>query len=129
MVKNLHADPLLTNLNFREFFKRSSSLVSQQDSDFLNHVFRQGLTHLYFPKLGLAISYHSTNPPGQLFFKAASQAIVLNVKRLEEIVISTFETIKSDVSIYQQMETRYQSLISKYQQQNGGTIAKYKNTL
>lgn len=59
---------------------------------------------MYFPKLGLGISYHSNNPSDKLIFKDNIGNLILNVNRLEEIVISTFRTIKNNSSLYSQME-------------------------
>jgi hypothetical protein len=125
-LSGANSDPLKTNENFKEFFKQSTIPVSGPDSEFLNQVFRQGLTHVYFPKLGLGISYHSKNPQGKLFFKTLSQHLVLNVNRLEEIVLSTFKDVKDNVSLYPQMENRYNSLISNYQIKYGSTITNYQ---
>jgi hypothetical protein len=103
-----------TNKNFKEFFKQSAISVSDADSEFLNWLFRQGLTHLYFPKLGLSISYHSKNPVEKLFFKNNGN-LVLNVKRLEAIVMGTFKSITQNYGLYSQMESRHQSVKSDYE--------------
>jgi hypothetical protein len=120
-----NADPIKTNENFKEFFKQSTIPVSEAESVFLNQVFRQGLTHLYFPKLGLGISYHSRNPLAKLFFRNGNGLLILNVNKLEEIVISTFKSIKENDSLYPQMQIRYQTLITDYQNKYGNTIANY----
>lgn len=120
-----NTDPLKTNENFKEFFKQSTIPITETESVFLNQVFRQGLTHVYFPKLGLGISYHSKNPAGKLFFKENGK-LILNVNRLEEVVVTTFKDIKKKESLYPQMETRYQALKTDYQNKHGSTIANYQ---
>jgi len=64
-----NTNALATQKNFNEFFRQSSIPVSKEDCEFLNRVFRQGLTHVYFPKLGLGISYHSKNQKKSCFSK------------------------------------------------------------
>jgi len=118
-------DPLKTNKNFKEFFKQSSIAVSEKESEMLNWLFRQGLTHVYFPKLGLGISYHSKNPAGKLLFRTSASQLVLNVNRLEEIVLSTFKSVKENSALYPQMEVRYAKLIADYQSKYSVDIAGY----
>ena len=118
-------NPSNTNENFRQFFRQSNIPVTDNDSDFINRIYRQGLTHVYFPKLGLGIAYHSNNPLGRLIFRDTDGFLILNINRLEEIVISTFEKIKNDEQLYAEMEKKYQSLISKYQTDHNGAIASY----
>jgi hypothetical protein len=114
-----------TKKNFIEFFKQSLIPVTEKESIFINEVFRQGLTHVYFPKLGLGISYHSNNPSDELIFKDNIGNLILNVNRLEEIVISTFRTIKNNSSLYFQMEKRYLSLKNDYQAMHEVSIKNY----
>jgi hypothetical protein len=123
-LSGANTDPLRTNENFKEFFKQSTIPVSEVESVFLNQVFRQGLTHVYFPKLGLGISFHSNNPPGKLFFRENGN-LILNVNRLEEIVIATFKSVKGNENLYPQMETRYQALKTDYQNKHGNAIGTY----
>jgi len=118
-------DSRKTNKNFREFFKKSPIFVKESECDFINQVFRQGLSHVYFPKLNLGVSYHSKNPKERLIFKTDRSFLVLNVNRLEEIVLNTFDVIKGDILLYSQMETRYKSLVELYTRENGKTIADY----
>lgn len=120
-----NTNPLRTNENFKEFFKQSDPPLTDNESEFLNQVFRQGLTHIYFPKLGLGISYHSSNPAGKLLFKNGQGNLILNVNQLEVIVIKTFEKIKQNQSLYTRMEKRYQALIKDYQTKYAKTIASY----
>ena len=124
-LSGANSDPQKTNENFKEFFKQSNIPVTEPETVFLNQVFRQGLTHVYFPKLGLGISYHSTNPFEKLFFKDHNGNLILNVNRLEKIIIETFKSIKQCESLYPKMETRYQSLKSEYQTKHGSAIANY----
>lgn len=118
-------DPLKTNENFRQFFRQSDIPVADNYSDFINRIYRQGLTHVYFPKLGLGIAYHSKNPLTKLIFRDTNGFLILNINRLEEIVISTFEKIKNDERLYTKMGRKYESLISKYQTDHSSAIASY----
>ena len=124
-LSGANKDPRKTNENFSEFFKQSTIPVTEDESVFLNQVFRQGLTHVYFPKLGLGISYHSQNPTENLFFKNSYGSLILNVNRLETSVVSTFRIIKANENLYTLMENRYQSLKSDYQSKHGNSIANY----
>lgn len=111
-----------TMLNFREFFKHSPILVSKDEDELLSQVYRNGMGHVYFPKLDLGISYHSTNPTGKLFFRNSNGLIVLNVNQLEEIVIKTLDKIKVNSALYNDMERKYQSTLSSYQNQHSRLI-------
>lgn len=124
-LSGLNNDPVKTGENFKEFSRKSSSVISESDAKFLNEVYRQGLTHVYFPKLGLCISYHSTNPNGRLIFKNNQGILTLNVNTLEEIVLETLKTIKAEKNLYTQMEARYHQLINKYEKQVGQKIKNY----
>lgn len=121
-----NSNSVKTNENFRQFFKQSSIIVTDNESDLINHVFRQGLSHVYFPKLNLGISYHSKNPTDKLIFKASNNVLTLNVKRLEEIVLKTFDTIKNKSELYEHMERKHLVLISNYQGKDGDKIANYE---
>lgn len=118
-------EALKTNENFRQFFRQSDIPVTDNDSDFINRIYRQGLTHVYFPKLGLGIAYHSKNPMAKLIFRDNHGSLILNINRLEEIVISTFEKIKNDERLYSEMDRKYQLLISKYRSDYSSAIASY----
>jgi len=119
-------EPTKTEENFKQFFQQSSILVTNVDSDFINKIFRQGLTHVYFPKLRLAVSYHTINSQEKLIFRNDYGYLVLNINWLEEIVISTFDKIKNNPSLYPEMETKYQSLLLKYETEHRVTINNYR---
>lgn len=116
---NLHKQ---TEENFKSFFRKSVIQVSDEEVIMINRIFRQGLAHTYFPKLGLGVKYHSTNPENKLFFKSNNDSIFLNVNKLKDIVLSTFKMIVDDVSLYQIMEEKYQQLIALYRKQVGDDI-------
>jgi hypothetical protein len=118
--------PSDTEKNFKEFFKQSPISVPIKDVKLINYVFRQGLSHIYFPKLNLGISYHSTNPSGKLIFKAINGHLTLNVNVLETIVIKTFELIKEKKELYQRMEKKYQDLEEEYLRKDGDKISTYE---
>ena len=91
----------------------------------INFVFRQGLSHIYFPKLNLGISYHSTNQSKKLIFKATDGHLTLNVNALVTIVIKTFELIKDNKELYEKMEKKYQDLVEVYLRKDGDKISAY----
>jgi len=117
--ENKHTD---TEKNFKSFFQKSAIKVSEKEAEVINRIFRQGLAHVYFPKLGLGVKYHSTNPEDKLFFKSSNHTIFLNVNRLKEIVLQTFRTVIEDATLYKNMEVKYQQLIAQYLQQVGNNI-------
>lgn len=114
-----------TGKNFKEFFKQSKRGISDKDLELIIYVFRQGLSHFYFPKLNLAISYHSTNQSRAIIFKDSNDYLTLNVNILERIVLDTFKTIKEDTELHNKMEQKYQNLISYYQKEDGLKISNY----
>lgn len=113
-----------TEKNFKEFFKQSPISVSVKDVDLINYIFRQGLSHVYFPKLNLGISYHSKNPE-KLLFRASNGYLTLNVNMLEKIVVRTFELVKEKSELYEKMEKKYQALIKNYIEKDGEKISNY----
>ena len=122
-------NPLATNTNFLEFFKFAQKIginVSADESEILNKVFRQGLTHVYFPKLSVGISYHSGNPAGKLYFKETNNCLILNLNRLEEIVLSVLRYVLMESALFISMETKYQNLLSKYQMDHSLQISNLK---
>jgi hypothetical protein len=119
--------PNETEKNFKEFFKQSPISVLVKDVELINFVFRQGLSHIYFPKLNLGISYHSKNPAEKLIFKDTNGYLTLNVNMLEKIVIETFELIKEKKELYNEMEKKYNDLINGYVEKDGAKISNYNS--
>ena len=117
-------NPNETEKNFKEFFKQSPISVSIKDVELINYIFRQGLSHIYFPKLNLGISYHSMNPE-KLIFRPSNQHLTLNVNMLEKIVVRTFELVKEKSDLYEKMERKYQDLIYRYMTRDGDKIFNY----
>lgn len=105
-------DQTKTKKNIEEFYKFVSSKPSQDEVDCLVNLFRHGLAHNYFPKLGQSISYHSKNPP-TLFFSDNS-GICLNVNILERHLDEGFRNIKADESSYTTMDTNFTHLNTHY---------------
>ncbi len=121
-----NSDPVKTYKNFQEFFTFSNGLgftVTTQESDLINSVFRQGITHVYFPKLNVGISYHSGNPNGKIFFKELSGLLVLNINELENIVMAVLKNVLKTARLYTSMEAKYQSLVSDYRLKHSAQIA------
>lgn len=115
--------PTDSNMNcLNHFLSYSKILVTDDEKKLLIDVFRNGLSHVYFPKLSLGISYHSSNPIEKLFFKDEKGNLILNVNRLEEIVVKTFKSIIENESLYSEMENRYQKLKSKYKKEHENAI-------
>lgn len=128
-IVGTNSNPLATGKNFGEFFIYANKLgfsVTSDQSDLLNTVFRQGLTHVYFPKLSVGISYHSTNPSGKLFYKEINGTLVLNINELEAIVMSTLKKILKDSKLYPTMEAKYQSLVADYKTKHASAISSIK---
>ncbi|MEA5141936.1 hypothetical protein [Arcicella rigui] len=101
-----------TKKNIEEFYKFISPPPSQDELDCLVNLFRHGLAHNYFPKLGQSISYHSKNP-STLFF-SDSLGNCLNVNLLEEHFMEGFRNIKANESLYSTMEANFVQLNNHY---------------
>jgi hypothetical protein len=92
----------------------NKTALDQDQKDALINVYRHGMVHGFFPKLGLAVSYHSNNPQGELFF-GRSGNIVLNVDEFEKIVLALLSSIPT--SNYPAMDIQYQRMLKHYQTQ------------
>lgn len=101
-----------TEKNIENFYEHISSTPTEDELKCLIRLFRHGLAHNYFPKLGQSISYHSTNP-NTLFFSDNS-GICLNVNLLEKHLKEGFYKIRSDERLYLQMETNLTDLNTYY---------------
>lgn len=108
-----------TKLNFEEFLRGE---ISDDYLDFLYVVVRHGLTHSFFPKLDVSISYHSTNIGKDLFFKD-NGCITINVNFLEKLVIKKVDDIFENGD-YVNMEIQYNNMISNYE---GGVRGRIEN--
>lgn len=113
-----HSDATETIKNFTSFFAKSRISVSRYEITFLNRVFRQGLVHVYFPKLFAGISYHSTHESEPLFFKSNTSDIILNVNMLVKIVTDTMDSIYKLSINNKKMNKKFTSLMSKYENEN-----------
>jgi hypothetical protein len=100
-----------TTKNFEEFF---NGTISESFLDFLIVVVRHGVTHSFFPKLDVKISYHSSNEGKDLFFKDNENCIVINVNTLEKLVINKVDFILEHGD-YSNMEIQFNKMISKYE--------------
>lgn len=107
------------------FLENSTIKLTEDEKILLIKVYRNGLSHVYFPKLSLGVSFHSKNPFDKLFFKDMKGILILNVNRLEFIVVDTFKKIKENINLYSKMESRYQNLISEYKNQNNDLILNF----
>lgn len=107
------------------FLENSTIKLTEDEKILLIKVYRNGLSHVYFPKLSLGISYHSSNPIEKLFFKDEKGDLILNVNRFEEIVVETFKSIIENESLYAKMENRYQILISEYKKDHENVIKNF----
>lgn len=104
-----------TTLNFKSFFNDPSIQLTTAELPVLIKVYRHGMTHSYFPKLNMEISYHSSNPNGAMFFKNSYGDVVLNVNRLVLVVTTRLDHIINDVSLYPNMDVQYNFLVQKYE--------------
>jgi hypothetical protein len=104
-----HASPTKTFKNLSNFLTRTS--LSSLEKDALREIYRNGMVHGYFPKEGLGIAYHTSNPQGNLFFKRTG-IVILNVNELESIVLAQIGQISpSDIP---SMDLQYQKLLQEY---------------
>lgn len=104
--------PKATALNVEEFYKHVTQKPTKEELDCLIKLFRHGLAHNYFPKRGLAISFHSKNPQ-TLLFKDGDR-ICLNVNILEKQFIEGFTQIKDDKELYPKMNENFSKLNAAY---------------
>lgn len=114
-----------TTKNFEEFFKGTLSDIFL---DFLIVVVRHGVTHSFFPKLDVGISYHSTNLDKDLFFKENNGVIIINVNILEKLVIEKVDDIFENGD-YSNMENQYNKMISNYEEGVRGKIEQLRSLL
>ncbi len=131
---NFEADEVFKNntKNTTYFFEyvKNTFPLTPKEIEVLIKVFRNGLAHTYFPKLGMEISYHSTNPKNKMFFKNEnSNSIVLNVNHLEEIVRATICKIIEDNSLDEKLDKRYGIIVNAYERECTGTIQDLLNLL
>ncbi len=110
LKKNNGIINLGTNENFIEFFKGHYDKVSINNASVLNWLFRQGLSHSYFPKHKLAIGYDFKNPKDKLFFKQ-DDFIILNVNYLTFIVKHIFVEAIEESKTNSNMQSRYETLL------------------
>lgn len=103
-----------TTANLESFFYHPSVGLSSAEFKVLHAVYRNGLPHVYFPKLDAELSYRSTNDPNKLFMKIGDR-LILNVNKLEKIVTKRLREIIRDTSLYSAMESKYLHINSKYE--------------
>lgn len=104
-----------TKKNIEAFFTFVASPPNQKEMDCLVNIYRHGLAHNYFPKLGQSISYHSTNPDA-LFFKMAGGDTCLNVNKLEEYFNEAYSKIKGSHDKYELFEKNFVTLTEHYKE-------------
>lgn len=117
-----------TDKNFKSFFKDTHIPISQLEVKVLGDVFRNGIAHNYFPKLGMAISYHSSNIKNKIFFKQDDN-LVLNVNYLVHLVKIRLDEIINDESLYKIMEKQYKLLINVYEKKCRQDIDELKSII
>jgi hypothetical protein len=105
-----------TAKNIKVFFSHVPVNIKKADIDFLVNVFRHGLAHNYFPKLGHAVSYHSKNPQNNLFYFPTDGAKkTLDVNFLEIASRIGLDGISRDPALYETMDLQYRRLIQSYE--------------
>ena len=111
-LEGRHTD---TTANIIAFFEKMKIKPSADELSCLITLYRHGLAHNYFPKLGQSISYHSKNPDS-LFLKSENDGqIILNVNKLESLFLEGFTAIKEgSTELYFSMEKRFQGLTNHY---------------
>jgi hypothetical protein len=101
-----------TKRNIEKFLDHTTSKPSDDELTCLIELFRHGLAHNYFPKLGNAISYHSNNP-NSLFFQV-NGAYCLNVNYLEKLFREGYDGIKNDRANYPMFDTHIEQMEQNY---------------
>lgn len=117
---------LKTNENLHFFFKHKLLSLNENEVKILISLYRNGLAHVYFPKSGLGISYHSLNPVDQLFIRN-SNTHILNVNVLIDKVQSLFQYVMTNELLFQRMESRYLQMKSFYETRNREVLDLFNN--
>lgn len=104
-----------TTKNFKAFFGRYGIQIDPTELSVLTKVYRHGMTHNYFPKLHMEISYHSSNPVGSIFFKNMRGDLVLNINELQKIVTTELDKIINDTSLYNNMDMQFNYMTQEYE--------------
>ena len=118
-----------TTENFNTFFSHPTTRIDPIELEILTKVFRHGMAHNYFPKLNMEISYHSSNPSGQIFFKNAIGDLVLNVNSLESILTKRLESIINSSELYSNMDKQFTTMVDQYESESRLAIDKLKARL
>jgi hypothetical protein len=106
-----------TTENFKKFFESVTPEIDGDKLSVLIKAYRHGMTHSYFPKLGVVISYHSSNPTGKIIFKNERSDLVLNVNALETTVTKRLSDLMSDSGLYSNMDNQYRILVDGYERE------------
>lgn len=122
-------DYTTTHKNVTEFFAHPSTNLNSGELSVLLNVYRHGMTHNYFPKLNVEISYRSDNPPEKLFFKSRSGGLILNVNRLESLTVNRLDEIIRDISLYPHMDSQFSIMVADYALKSGSSITTLLSTL
>ncbi len=111
-----------TSENFTTFFSHSSTTLPEYQLPVLINVYRHGIAHNYLPKLNVLVSYHSSNPDDKLFFKDNGGRLVLNVNRMERLVVDRLDEIIRDNSLYTNMDNQLGKMVRDYQRKSAASI-------
>ena len=103
-----------TAKNIIAFFSKVNNGPSADELECLINIYRHGLAHNYFPKLGQSISYHSKNPDKLFLKNEIGTQIILNVNMLEKFFVIGFMAITGSSELYSTMEKRLQELNNHY---------------
>lgn len=79
-----------TSLNFHNFFMGNKYGIGSEQVNLLNWLFRQGLSHSFFPKYILGITYEVNNNSEELFIERSGTEC-LNVKFLVRIIFEKLD--------------------------------------
>jgi hypothetical protein len=101
-----------TKRNIEEFLEHTTNKPTSDEITCLIELFRHGLAHNYFPKLGNAISYHSKNQQS-LFFRI-NGSYCLNVNHLESLFLDGYDRIKRDIANYPRFDRNLEKMESDY---------------
>lgn len=112
-----------TTKNITEFFSYPTTTIDLTELAVLTNIYRHGMTHSYFPKLNVEVSYHSSNPIGHLFFKRTTGGLVLNVNQLEKLVVARLNEVINDASLYPNMDSQLSIMTADYLSRTSALIS------
>ena len=85
--------------NFFDYYVANNQ-IDQDELNLIINVFRHGITHNFFPKLDVGISYHSKHEHERLFFlleESGNKTLTLNVNKLKRLVVDRLSEVIAEL--------------------------------